>query len=1008
MSDIIVENLNNLFNKIEDNNEFEIMFNNYKKENILNLHNFIDVLKYIKHRSLKDNLKLEINYTLDISYNYDKLTFNSYRITINDLDNINKLINGNENRNNSIIFSILASKINSQEKDIFIIDKVKDYKKRIDINEFDIRIRLSGENSLSKNKISELTKLKDVDKNISFRNKQRISLILEDNKNYKISIDLTEVKSSDNVKKVLIKDSIYEVEIDFFIKKSKETKLEKEKIIEKLSKEIYNIKKVIDNNFYLLDNANKLKVIDKYNNLLDNTKKNIYSMNVVSLQSENIVDNIINKYSLTDKADGEHFALMIYNDYVYLISSNLDVKFTNIKVSDKSYNNTILDGELIFVKNNKFLFAAFDILYYKNEDIRNIVSLEERISKLDDVIKNVLNKNFKVNPFNKNYNIENLLEYHDTEFDNYLDNIDNLVNNNDKYIFSRKYYMFTTGLSNNEIFKYCEVMWKKYSGGNNSKWPYKLDGLIFTPLNQKYTNKNSEIKNKIYKWKPPNDNTIDFYYVEVKDDNKKLNLYDNTDENPIKNKAYRIGKLHVGNIVNNIEKPILFREDEELFKCKFYLDDDNLLKDIEGNIIQDKTVIECFYNKENTDPESRWVPIRTRYDKTHNVRKYNKKYGNFKTVADNVWKSINENNTIDVIYNLANDELYNNTINSIKEKINLAETSRDKSKETYYKKKVDIAKNMRNFHNFIKSIIIYKYCFEKKVLDVGVGRGGDLMKFYHSRSKIVVGLDVDSYEIESATDGPKSRANTLRKKFPGFPPMFFGLGDGGVLFNLEDQNKIFNNISNNDKQLLLKNFGKDKNNLVKNKFDVFNCQFMIHFLFKSNFTLNNFCENIVKFLEKDGYLLITTLDGSKLHNLFQKNNGVIESYYTDDNENKKIFFRFKANYDYNSNDINKTGLNYESYLSWINDEDEYYTEYLVSNNFIIDSLKEKANMELIETCSFSELYNNFELLFNSGALNESEERTRIFFMKIKDFYSKSITHEQIFSFLNRMYIFKKN
>ena len=49
---------------------------------------------------------------------------------------------------------------------------------------------------------------------------------------------------------------------------------------------------------------------------------------------------------------------------------------------------------------------------------------------------------------------------------------------------------------------------------------YKLDGLIFIPLNQKYTNKNSEIKNKIYKWKPPNDNTIDFYYVEVKDNLK--------------------------------------------------------------------------------------------------------------------------------------------------------------------------------------------------------------------------------------------------------------------------------------------------------------------------------------------------------------------------------------------------------------------------------------------------------------------------------------------------------
>ena len=59
-----------------------------------------------------------------------------------------------------------------------------------------------------------------------------------------------------------------------FIKKIKRDKIRKRKIIEKLSKEIYNIK-VIDNNFYLLDNANKLKVIDKYNNLLDNTKKYI-------------------------------------------------------------------------------------------------------------------------------------------------------------------------------------------------------------------------------------------------------------------------------------------------------------------------------------------------------------------------------------------------------------------------------------------------------------------------------------------------------------------------------------------------------------------------------------------------------------------------------------------------------------------------------------------------------------------------------------------------------------
>ena len=494
----------------------------------------------------------------------------------------------------------------------------------------------------------------------------------------------------------------------------------------------------------------------------------------------------------------------------------------------------------------------------------------------------------------------------------------------------------------------------------------------------------------------------------MSDDKKKLNIFDNTNEEDIKNQPYRIGNLHVGETQNSVERPMLFRADEELYKCKLFLKD-GVVKDIEDNVIQDKTVVEFYYNKDNKDVLNRWIPLRTRYDKTQNVKKYKKKYGNHASVANNVWKSIQENNTIDVIYNLANDDLFEQTQLQIKNRINVAQISRDKSKETYYKKDVDVAKGMRNFHNYIKSIIIYKYCNNKKVLDIGVGRGGDLMKFYHSRVKSIIGLDVDSYELESTTDGPKSRAKNLRQKFPGFPPMYFGLGNAGSLFNLEDQNKIFNNMSDNHKQLLIKNFGETKSKKNNNnKFQVFNCQFMIHFIFKSDNTLNNFCQNIIDYLDTDGYLLITTLDGKKLDNLFKNNDGIIESYYTDEEDNKKLFFRFKANYDITNTDTNKTGLNYESYLSWINQDDEYYTEYLVDEDFIINSIKEKANMELIETCSFSDLYNNYKPLFENSASYESEQRTKNFFMKIKEFYSKSITHEQVFSFLNRMYIFKKN
>ena len=1007
MENLISDNIKTLFNKIQDDSELEVMFNNYKKDNILNLHNYIDVLKYIKYRNLNDKLKLELINNLDISYNYDEITFNTYRITIDKLDNINKLINGIENRNNSIIYSLLASKIVNKDKDIYIIEKIKDPKKKIDFDEYDIRIRLSEEKSINNEKIKSLVKLKDSDKKILYRFKQRLSLILYDNKDYKISIDITDVKTGDNIKSLLLQNSLYEVEIDLTVKNVKNTKKEKDKIIKILLNETINIKNVIEYNYYPLVNSKKKEIIDHYNNLLQNTKKNLYSMNVISLQSENIVDDLILNYSVTDKADGEHYALLIYGKKIYFISSNLEVKYTGMETKDNTYENTILDGELIYLKNNKFLFTAFDILYYKNKDIRNTSSLEERINKLDDVIKNTLDSTFNIDVYKNKYNIKNIIDFHNKELENYLIYINKLVCNKEKYIFSRKYYMFTLGLSNNEIFKYCKLLWEKYISGNLDIWAYKLDGIILTPLNQKYTNKSSEQKYKIFKWKPPHDNTIDFYYTEMTDNKKKLNIIDNTNQDDIKDQPYRIGNLHVGEIQNNVERPILFREEEELYKCKLYLKD-GVIKDIEDNVIQDNTVVEFYYNKDNKDKLNRWIPLRTRYDKTQNVKKYKKKYGNYVSVANNVWKSIQENNTIDIIYNLANDNLFEQTLLQIKNKINVAQISRDKSKETYYKKIVDVAKSMRNFHNYIKSIIIYKYCYEKKVLDIGVGRGGDLMKFYHSRVKSIIGLDVDSYELESTTDGPKSRAKNLRQKFPRFPPMFFGLGNAGVLFNLEDQNKIFNNMSDNHKQLLIKNFGESKSKKIDNKFQVFNCQFMIHFIFKSDYTLNNFCQNIKDYLDTDGYLLITTLDGGKLDKLFKKNNGIIESYYTDDDENKKLFFRFKANYNTDTDDINKTGLNYESYLSWINQDDEYYTEYLVNEDFIIKSIKEKANMELVETCSFSDLYNNYKPLFENAASYESEQRTKIFFMKIKEFYSKSITHEQVFSFLNRMYIFKKN
>ena len=54
------------------------MFNNYNKNNPLVLTKYLNVLKYLIHRSSKENLELKRENTLDISYNYDKDTFDIF------------------------------------------------------------------------------------------------------------------------------------------------------------------------------------------------------------------------------------------------------------------------------------------------------------------------------------------------------------------------------------------------------------------------------------------------------------------------------------------------------------------------------------------------------------------------------------------------------------------------------------------------------------------------------------------------------------------------------------------------------------------------------------------------------------------------------------------------------------------------------------------------------------------------------------------------------------------
>ena len=599
--------------------------------------------------------------------------------------------------------------------------------------------------------------------------------------------------------------------------------------------------------------------------------------------------------------------------------------------------------------------------------------------------------------------------------------MDELKKNKTDTFVCQKYFIFSLGGLDCEIFRYSNLMWDMYTS-KNVDVPYILDGLIYTPLKQIYTKVKKDQKFKNYKWKPPNKNSIDFYVKVEKDENgNAIDVFDDTKESNIEGNTYKILNLYVGKMINNIEIPTLFRKDENLHIAKIS-NIDSIIRDTEGDIIQDNTVIECYYNNDNSiDQEFRWVPIRTRYDKTESVLKYKKKYGNNVDIANAVWNSIKQNITISDLSKLGEESIYEKELSEIKKKIDAVIIAKEQQKNKFYQKITDLGKPLRDFHNYIKSNLIFTYCSEKEniknekrkltVLDYGCGRGGDISKMFHARIDSYVGIDIGYNEIFSSIDGAISRYENFKRKNKTFPKMEFLLADASSELNYESQIRALGKMSDKNKSDLVRIFGEDMNNISGRKFDVFNCQLMIHYLFKNDETWNNFCNNVNNYLNDGGFLLITTFDGDLIHNEFKKNNGVLESYYLEDGK-YKLFFKYRATYDYNKSDkIYGTKLSYEANVGMLQEEDSYYTEYLVSDRYIRDTLRDRCNLSLIESESFYNTYLNKESFFKDVAMKEENSQSRDYFTRISKFYDLKDSVNQAglkFSKLHKYYVFKKD
>jgi hypothetical protein len=399
--------------------------------------------------------------------------------------------------------------------------------------------------------------------------------------------------------------------------------------------------------------------------------------NILPLNSNSKVGNIRNKYTVTDKADGQRKLLFISKDgKIYMIDTNMNVIFTGTITQNKSLYNSLLDGEHIkYDKHGNFinLYAAFDIYYFNTKSVREYAFIPQsedepknqfRLPILNLMIQSM--KPMSITEMNKSVQKKSV----------------------DFMIKCKEFYDNT----NNTIFECCSKILSKMK---DETFEYNTDGLIFTPSDTGVGSDKAGVAgplskntwNLSFKWKPTEFNTIDFLVSVKKDKNGKdeihhifqdgKNLSGVQQVTQIKTLVLRCGynektdgylnpsqdviddvqyNTNVGVSYKNEDyKPVPFQPTNPYDPNACYTniqmkEDGNKLYmwTEENEYFEEDMIVEFKYDV--TKPDGwKWVPLRVRYDKTTELRNGMKNYGNAYRVANDNWHSIHHPITEEMI-----------------------------------------------------------------------------------------------------------------------------------------------------------------------------------------------------------------------------------------------------------------------------------------------------------------------------------------------------------------------
>ena len=189
------------------------------------------------------------------------------------------------------------------------------------------------------------------------------------------------------------------------------------------------------------------------------------------------------------------------------------------------------------------------------------------------------------------------------------------------------------------------------------------------------------------------------------------------------------------------------------------------------------------------------------------------------------------------------------------------------NKEISERRKNSTVSTLRAFHNFIKRILITnivnlyrsQHREEINLLDIAVGRGGDMFKWNEAGIDHVFGFDKSNTSIHSINPFDQGAKERYAKAQGLHTKIEYTVGDA-----MQPSRELMEEI------LVFMN----KHKLIKNPnpgFQLISCQFAMHYFFQSEIALDNMFQAFSPLLKKGGYFIGTTVDGKSISSLLQKN-----------------------------------------------------------------------------------------------------------------------------------------